>query len=214
MCSPSVPGNGFLGMLDARPHAHFQVLTYQYEITTSKLKIICSLFEELDLRLSKRYNAVCGYRDPARADKGRVRQLVHRGGGGVPVPDGAPHGIRNRIRRGYAQDPARSDRRFCPVRPWTRETGGCRGVGGQGAAVYGAACTKMRDAAGCRHVRDRRYGYQVLRQGPGRLYAEDPTRATEPPRPSRTSRFTESAVPQTSYWRPNRSPGTANWPIS
>ena len=37
--------------------------TYRYEITASKLKIICSLFEELDLRLSKRYNAVYGHRD-------------------------------------------------------------------------------------------------------------------------------------------------------
>ena len=37
--------------------------TCQYEITASKLKIICSLFEELDLRLSKRYNAVYGHRD-------------------------------------------------------------------------------------------------------------------------------------------------------
>ena len=31
---------------------------YQYEITANKLKIICLLFEELDLKLSKRYNAV------------------------------------------------------------------------------------------------------------------------------------------------------------
>ena len=37
--------------------------TYQYEITAGKLKIICSLFKEPDLGLSKRYNAVYGHRD-------------------------------------------------------------------------------------------------------------------------------------------------------
>ena len=37
--------------------------TNQYEITSGKSKIICSLFEELNVGLSKRYNAVYGHRD-------------------------------------------------------------------------------------------------------------------------------------------------------
>ena len=185
-------------------------IAHQYDIATSELKTMCSRFTELDFGMSGRHNAVFGPNDLLHVvAKMGIDNLSFEGAVAAPNREAAVAGSGGDT-HGMARVPTTDFvlsalRRVDPDRAalWAEMMVRCSVRRARRCGMLQGVDTYTIDITDVGYYGK---GLDDIRGGA--------IRATEPPRSSRTSRFTASAVPQTSCWRQNRSPGGPNWPIS